>query len=83
MLTPQDRIGQDLWPHHRKRLLRQAFEAKDGQQVRLSIGEAETLARQETEREIAKRLKFLELTDATQARPKARPHPHYCDINLD
>ena len=83
MLTPQDRIGQDLWPHHRKRLLRQAFEAKDGQQVCLSIGEAETLARQETEREIAKRLKLLESADASQTRPMAKPHPNYCDILLD
>jgi hypothetical protein len=56
-----DRIGQDLWPNHRKRLVRKALKASDGHIIQLSIGEAETLARQETEREVAKRLRFYEL----------------------
>ena len=73
MLTPQERIGQDLWPSRRKRLLRRAFEAPEGTTVKLSDGEAETLARQETEREIAQRLKLLELTDPSQVRPKGKP----------
>ena len=77
-LTDRERIGQDLWPHHRRRLVRRALEAK---QVRLTDGEAETLARQETEREIAVRLRFYDLVDTSQTRPKSRPHPNYVDID--
>lgn len=51
-----DRIGLDLWPSKRKHLVRRALKAEDGKLIRLSIGEAETLARQETEREVKKRL---------------------------
>ncbi len=74
-----NRIGQDLWPQHRKRLVQQALRVKDGTPVRLTMGEAETLARQETEREIESRLRLLELTDASQRRPQSRPHPNYFD----
>lgn len=55
----KDRIGQDLWPKHRKYLVRDALKADDGKLIRLTIGEAETLARQETEREVARRRKFF------------------------
>ena len=54
------RIGQDLWPHHRKYLTRKALKADDGIHVHLSIGEAETLARQETERDVAKRRRLFD-----------------------
>lgn len=50
-------IGQDLWPHRRKYLVRKALRTEDGIHIHISIGEAETLARQETEREIKNRLK--------------------------
>ncbi len=52
-----ERIGRDLWPNHRRQLIRRALNAEDGQIIRLSPGEAETLARRETEREIAQRLR--------------------------
>jgi hypothetical protein len=60
-MTTVERIGLDLWPHRRQQLIRRALKALDGQVISISIGEAETLARQETEREIAKRLRFYEL----------------------
>ncbi len=53
----KERIGRDLWPNRRKYLVRKALCAKDGVYIHIRIGEAETLARQETEREINKRLK--------------------------
>ena len=52
----KDRIGRDLWPKHRKFLTRKALR---DQNVHLSIGEAETLARAEVEREVNTRLKLL------------------------
>jgi hypothetical protein len=76
-LTDHERIGQDLWPHRRRLLVRRALEAKDGQSIHLSDGEAETLARQETDREIAQRLNAYDLMDAKQARPKPTPRPNY------
>ena len=54
------RIALDLWPHHKKYLVRRALTAKEGQPVRLSIGEAETLATKEVEREIRQRRALLE-----------------------
>jgi hypothetical protein len=66
-ISAWDRIGQDLWPHHCEFLVKKALEAREGEHIYLSDGEAETLARQETEREITKRLK---------------PHPNYLDIDL-
>jgi hypothetical protein len=83
MLTPQQRIGQDLWPNHRKFLVRRAFEATEGQTVNLSLGEAETVATRETNREIANRLRLLEEADPSQRRPTKKPHPNYCDILID
>jgi len=68
-----ERIGQDLWPRSRKQLVKRALQAKDGNTIRLSLGEAETLARQETEREIARRRHFLETLDASQQRPQKAP----------
>ncbi len=53
----KERIGQDLWPNRRKHLVSKALRARDGVYIHIRIGEAETLARQETEREINKRLK--------------------------
>ena len=40
----------------------------------VSLGEAETYAKQETEREIAARLACLELLDASQKRPTPKPN---------
>jgi hypothetical protein len=51
-----ERIARDLWPHHKKYLVRRALAAHDGQTIRLSIGEAETLATREVEREVRQRL---------------------------
>jgi hypothetical protein len=56
-MTTVERIGLDLWPNHRKSLVRKALKADDGIMIHLSLGEAETLARQETEREIQNRMK--------------------------
>jgi hypothetical protein len=81
-LTDRERIGQDLWPHHRDFLVKQALEAKGGEHIHISDGEAETLARQETEGEIAKRLRFYELTDPSSIRPKSKPQFNYVDIDL-
>jgi hypothetical protein len=81
-MSDWDRIGQDLWPHHRDFLVKQALEAKEGEHIHLSDGEAETLARQETEREIAKRRRFYELIDTRSIRPKSKPHPNYVNIDL-
>ena len=53
----RERIGRDLWPKHRKSLIRKALRAAEGQCVRLSIGEAETLARAEVDREVNARLR--------------------------
>jgi len=50
-------IGLDLWPRRRKYLVRKALRVEDGTCIHISIGEAETLARQETKREIENRLK--------------------------
>jgi hypothetical protein len=81
-VTDWDRIGQDLWPPHRRLLVRRALKAEDGRKVRLSDGEAETLARQETEREVATRLRFYELVDGSQSRPTPKPRPHYVDLDV-
>jgi hypothetical protein len=81
-ITDQQRIGRDLWPQHRSFLVKLAVEAKEGEHVHLSDGEAETLARQETEREITQRLRFYELTDPSQTRPTPKPQVNYVDINL-
>lgn len=40
----------------------------------VSLGEAETYAKQETEREIAARLACLELLDPSQKRPTPKPN---------
>jgi hypothetical protein len=55
-----ERIARDLWPHHKKYLVHQALTAREGNPVRLSIGEAETLATKEVEREIRERRLLLE-----------------------
>ena len=55
-----NRIGQDLWPRHRQQLIKRALRAAEGIPIRLTLGEAETLARQETEREIFQRRKFFD-----------------------
>lgn len=73
-LSDRERIGRDLWPHHCRFLVRKALQASDGTHIPIPIGEAETMARRETEREIAKRLKFYETMDTTQIRPKQRRH---------
>jgi len=41
----------------------------------LSLGEAETYAKRETEREIAARLAALEALDPSQKRPTPKPNP--------
>jgi hypothetical protein len=81
-MTDRERIGRDLWPHHRRFLVRRALKADEGTKVRLSDGEAETLARQETEREITTRLRFYELVDSSQSRPQPKPQPNYVDLDM-
>jgi len=41
----------------------------------VSLGEAETYAKRETEREIAARLAALEALDPSQKRPTPKPNP--------
>ena len=53
----RERIGRDLWPSHKKSLVRRALRTPEGQHIHLSVGEAETLARAEVEREVNARLK--------------------------
>lgn len=71
------RIGQDLWPQMRRLRIQQALRAKDGTIVHITEGEAETIARQETERAVNHRLSIND-----PGRPKKKPRPNYCDIQL-
>jgi hypothetical protein len=52
----RQRFEQDLWPQHKKRHWRKAIKAREGAPVRISLGEAETLASREVEREVRRRL---------------------------
>jgi hypothetical protein len=53
------RFEQDLWPNKKKSLFQRAMRTREGQTIRLSLGEAETLATKEVEREIRQRSAML------------------------
>lgn len=76
MLPDLNRFGLDLWPSRIKSRIKKALAAPDGQRIHISDGEAETIARNETERHIAAKLKELEANDPSQTRPKQVSRPN-------
>ena len=71
-----DRCGNDHRALRHRQLSRRAWERLEQPMPgagEVSLGEAETYAKQETEREIAARLAVLEALDPSQKRPTPKP----------
>jgi hypothetical protein len=76
MLPDLNRLGLDLWPSKRAIWIEIALTTPDGKHIHITDGEAETIARNETERTVAARLKELEANDPSQTRPKQTSRPN-------